>query len=477
MHNPFALVIFGATGDLAHHKLIPVLFSLFIKGQLPENFFIIGFARRDLTTEAFVASFADAYTHYPQWEAFSKHLVYHQGSFEDSSPYTALIDRLDTIDKESSSPCERIFYLATPPQNYEMILSFLFKNRQALSQQFKQNNRFGKLAIEKPFGKNLQTARMLDKKLAQEFKEWQVFRVDHYLGKETVQNIIVFRFANGIFEPIWNATYIDHIQITFAEEKGVGTRGKFFDGVGILRDVTQNHLLQLFAAIAMEQPANFSHKGVRDARANSIQAIRCLTLQDIATDVVRGQYAGYLQEKDVLPHSGTETFVAMKFFVDSPRFLGVPFYIRAGKMMSKDEVTISIVFKQTCHTLFREIGCPEEGNVLTFRIQPDEGITIKLVAKNPGSKLMLGTANMHFFYDEQFKNQGIEAYEKILLDIFQGDQMLFNRSDELESSWQFITTILEGWEKTHAPVFLYERGTKGPKQAEELIEKDGRKWI
>ncbi len=476
MTTAFVLVIFGATGDLTQHKLIPVLFALFKEKKLPDDFFIVGVARREFTSK----TFADLFTHYTQdtsWESFSHHLLYHQASFEDDSRYVLLADMLADLDKKNKKQFSRIYYLATPPNNYPTILDFLYTHKKILSQPFAEEDRFAKLAIEKPFGKDVDTARELDKKLADDFGEWQVFRVDHYLGKETVQNMLIFRFANGIFDPIWNNNYIDHVQITFAETKGIGTRGNFWEGVGLLRDVAQNHLMQLVAAVAMEMPKGFSKEAVRDARAAAIGSMQCIDPKKIADNVVRAQYSGYLQEKDVARDSKTETFVAMKFFIDTPRFAYVPWYIRAGKALDKDEVSVSVVFKQTCHILFKEVGCPEEGNVLTFRIQPKEGINLQLIAKQPGTTLALQTTNMHFSYAEQFKTQGSEAYEKILLDIFIGDQMLFNRSDELESSWQFITKILEGWEKFDNPMYTYEQGSTGPKEANDLIAKDGRKWI
>ncbi len=471
--QPFVLVIFGATGDLAHTKLIPALFSLFKEKGLAEQFYIIGFARRPLTNETFANLFSE-FVSDPEWNKFSSHLLYHQGSFDDSVAYKSLTEKLNTFDTTSNITFERILYLATPPSNYNTILEFIYQYKHEFAHDHKQ---WAKLVIEKPFGKDLDTAKMLDQKLSEYFSEWQVFRVDHYLGKETVQNMLIFRFANSIFEPVWNANYIDHIQITFAEEKGIQTRGRFFDGVGILRDVTQNHLLQLLAAVAMEQPKSFSSEGVRDARAKIIAAIQCYNPEDVAKYVVRGQYEGYLSEKDVAPHSQTETFVALKLLLQNERFAGVPFYIRAGKRMNKSLVEVSVIFKQTCHLLFKEIGCPEEGNVLTFYIQPDEGIGLKIIAKNPGNKLMLGNTKMHFLYNEEFHTTGTDAYQKILLDIFYGDQTLFNRSDELASSWEFITAILHGWEKNASPVYTYKPGGWGPKEAFDLIEKDGRKWI
>jgi len=496
MNSPFVLVIFGATGDLAQHKLIPSLFSLFQKKQLPEDFYIFGFSRREFSDEDFRGYFKPK-TRHPEldsgsqkldpgseagmtekemWAKFISHLFYQQGNFDDPKGYTDLIPKLEALDKKMGACITRIFYLATPPQNYETILDHLKSTK--LSEGCGQgSNKWTRVAIEKPFGKDVATSKMLDDKLSTIFQEEQIFRVDHYLGKETVQNMLVFRFANSIFEPVWNKEYIDHVQITFAEKKGIETRGKFYDGVGILRDVGQNHLMQILAAVTMDMPTSFSKEGVRDARAKALANLQCIEPEKVSENVFRGQYVGYRKEKDVDPASTTETYVAMKFFVNSPRFEYVPFYIRAGIEMPENVVEVSLVFKQTCHILFKEIGCPEEGNILTIRIQPDEGISIKMIAKTPGSKLALGSVNMHFSYQEEFGKQGIDAYEKVLLDVFSGDQMLFNRSDELSSTWEFIENILKGWQMSKDMPLVYEEGTWGPKEAEELIEKDGRKWI
>ncbi len=469
--SPFVIIIFGATGDLAKTKLVPALFSLFKQNLLSEDFSIIGFARREMTAEQFHDSFTSLTTD-KKWAAFAKHLSYQQGMFGEKQGYKELITRLKEIDKNLGACITRLFYLATPPQNYEEILVNLSSTK--LSE---IDNRWTRVIVEKPFGKDLETAKALDKLLADKFEEQQIFRVDHYLGKETVQNILAFRFANSIFEPVWNKQYIDHVQVTLMEKDKVGRRGKFFDGVGQLRDVGQNHLLQLVAAVAMEQPKSFSNEGVRDARAAVMHAIKPMTTEEVKKNVVRGQYEGYTQEPYVDPASQTETYIAMKLSVDTERFSGVPFYIRAGKGMKKDFVEISIVFTQTCHILFKEFGCPEFGNVLTFRIQPDEGIRLRVIAKQPAAKLALQPVDMKFSYEEQFGGHGQNAYEKILMDIFAGDQMLFNRSDELESSWDFITQILQGWSKQKTPIKKYASGSWGPKEADQLTEKDGRKWF
>lgn len=491
-NSPFVMIIFGVTGDLALHKLFPALFSLFKKNQLGEKFFIVGFARRELTDERFRSTVYETRGQHKDkdWRKFSKNIYYQQGLFDEQEGYGKLIKRLNYFDKQMGACISRLFYLATPPDHYSTILDFLHKTK--LSEGCGQgSSKWTRLIIEKPFGKDLETARRLDKKLSKIFEEKQIFRVDHYLGKETVQNMVVFRFANGIFEPVWNKNYIDHVQITFGELKGIGGRGAFFDGVGMLRDVGQNHLMQLIAAVAMEQPKSFSKEGVRDARAAVIKALRSIEPVEVSKSIVRGQYNGYKEEENVDSDSSTETFIAMKLFIDTPRFNGVPFYVRAGKKMPKDVVEISIVFIQTCHLLFKEFGCPEEGNILRIRIQPDEGIGIRVIAKKPSfaplkrealegkpeTKLKLATVNLEFRYQEEFGGKVSDAYEKILVDILSGDKMLFSRSDELESSWTFITKILEGWRMNNGKLFNHTQGTWGPKEANDLIQKDGRKWI
>ncbi|MBP9719614.1 MAG: glucose-6-phosphate dehydrogenase [Candidatus Levybacteria bacterium] len=478
--TPFVIVIFGATGDLAKRKLFPALFSLYEKGQLGEQFYIIGFARREFSDDAFREMVGEHFlgdtAKKEAFQNFAKNLYYQQGLFDEESGYTALIERLNTFDQQVGACITRLFYLATPPDNYQPILQFLDGTK--LSEGCGQgSNKWTRLAIEKPFGKDLESAKALDMQLAKLFAEEQIFRVDHYLAKETIQNTLAFRFANGIFDPVWNNKYIDHVQITLSEKNGIGHRGKFFDGVGNLRDVGQNHLLQLLTAVTMEQPSSFSKEGVRDARAKAMEAIECVEGDAVVSNVVRGQYASYHDEKNVDPDSETETYVAMKLKVNTPRFEGVPFYLRAGKKMEKDSVEISLVFIQTCHLLFKEYGCPEIGNVLTIRVQPNEGINIRLIAKKPGAKVTLDTVDMHFSYKEQFGYSGVEAYEKLLTDILIGDQMLFNRSDELESSWKFITNILTAWQEKNPPLHVYEDNSSGPKEASDLIEKDNRKWL
>lgn len=476
--SPFVFVLFGATGDLAVNKLYPALFSLYKQGKLGGKFYIVGFSRREMSNPEFTNFVHDSLLAkgIADVEGFLTNIYYQQGIFDERRGYEKLIEKLNTFDTETGACITRIFYLATLPDNYASILANLSETK--LSEGCGQGSeKWTRVAIEKPFGKDVETAKALDMKLSEIFDEKQIFRVDHYLGKETVQNMLAFRFANGIFDPVWSKDFIDHVQITFAEKKGIGLRGKFFDGVGILRDVAQNHLLQLVAAITMEQPKSFTKEDVRDARVKAIQAVSCTGPEKVNELVVRGQYTGYLQEKNVNAESQTETFVAMKMFVDTPRFAGVPFYVRTGKKLQQDLVEISLVFNQTCHLLFKEYGCPEIGNVLTIRIQPNEGIRLRVIAKKPGTKLALSTVDMKFSYAEEFSNQKVDAYEKVLQDILLGDQMLFNRSDELESSWTFITNILNGWSSKAAKLYCYKEGGWGPKEATELIERDGRKWL
>src|SRR3989344_6726 len=352
MQSAFVMVIFGATGDLSQNRLMPALLTLFNQNFLPKDFYIVGFSRRELSDDEFREHFGEL-SQKPEWSDFSKHLYYQKGDFTKEQGYLGLIKKLNSFDKKMGACITRFFYLATPPENYEMILNFLSSTE--LAEGCGQgSNKWTRVIIEKPFGKDLETAITLDKKLSKIFEEKQIFRVDHYLGKETLQNMLAFRFANGIFEPVWNKNFIDHVQITFAEKKGVEARGKFFDGVGILRDVGQNHLMQLIAAVGMEMPKSFTKEDLRDERARVIRSIKCIEPKEVAKEVVRGQYQDYIKEKDVLPGSNTETFVAFKFNIESERLSGVPFYVRAGKKMPKDEVTISIVFLQTCHILFKE---------------------------------------------------------------------------------------------------------------------------
>lgn len=471
MISPFSLVIFGATGDLTQKKLVPALFTLYREKLFPKDFLIIGLSRRAIVKKEFFTLIQSTVArrkkyNEQEWKDFTTHIVYVQGNFEDQEAYQII--------RSSLNLPNTMLYLATPPKYYEVILNNISKSGLAR----KNESGWTRILIEKPFGKDLETAQMLDSKLDTLFKEDQIYRIDHYLGKETVQNIIAFRFANGIFDPVWNANYLDHVQITLSEKEGIGPRGAFYDGVGQLRDMTQSHLMQLIAMVAMESPRSFSADGVWKARAAAISAIRCIQPYEVSKNVLRGQYKGYQLEKNVAHYSETETFVALKLYVDTPRFKNVPFYVRAGKAMKEDVVEISLVFKQVCHILFKEVGCPEEGNILTMRIQPDEGINLRFIAKEPGHEMKLSAINMAFTYASEFKSKEVvDAYERVLQDAFLGDQMLFNKSDELVSSWRFITEILKGWKAGKSGLISYTKGSWGPGEANELIERDGRKWI
>lgn len=490
------MVIFGATGNLTAKKLMPAIYSLLEENFLPDKFFIVGFGRRDLNTSDFQQIMRQApekYFHKEKidekvWEKLADNIYYQQGVFEDKKGYKTLAELLSSFDKEIGACITRYFYLATPPHYYSSILSNLDESR--LSEGCGQgSNKWTRILIEKPFGKDADSARELEKQLAGTFEEKQIYRIDHYLGKEAIQNIIAFRFANGIFEPIWNKDYIDHVQITMAESGGVAGRIGFYEGIGALRDVMQNHMLAMVSLVAMEQPRNFSAASVRDSRFNALNSIKILNANEIDKFVVRGQYGdgiikgervvGYRGEEKVNKLSNTETFVAMKVFLENSRWSGIPWYLRTGKRMGRDTVEISIVFKQTCHVLFREIGCPEEGNILTIRVSPNSGIGVRFIVRPPGHNFKLSSTDMDFNYKTSFqKVKEIDAYEHILEEVFKGDQMLFNDSREMSASWRIINPILKHWEKKQNVTFPnYAAGSWGPKEAGELIERDGRKWM
>ena len=518
--NPFIMVIFGVTGDLTCRKLMPALFKMYAEGTLPSDFRIIGFARRNLSQNDFRNMMRRSIEEYGKvklkearhFEEFAKHIHFQQGFFDDGKPYEELVNFLTAFDSEHGHHVMRYFYLATPPSNYETILTNMERSGVAGGRpvsgeakpasargygEAKKGNGRVRILIEKPFGKDADDARKLEGHLARTFHESQIYRIDHYLGKEAIQNIIAFRFANGIFEPIWNKDYIDHVQITMAESAGLENRIGFYEGVGALRDVMQNHMLEMLALVAMEQPRSFSTDSVRDARARAIVAIRPIDEEEAGKYVVRGQYGlgersvisgqrsvrekilGYREEKGVDPKSNTETYVAMKVMLDTPRWQGVPWYLRTGKRLPKDAVEISIVFKQTCHILFREIGCPEEGNILTLRVSPHEGIGVRFIVKQPGHEFKLKDVDMDFNFREVFQDDRmLEAYERILEDIFRSDQMLFNRSDEMEGSWRIINPIIKAWMgDSGGKLHFYTAGSWGPEEADALIEKDGRKWV
>lgn len=492
--SPFVIVIFGATGDLTQRKLLPALFHLYQKKLLPEHFFIVGFSRRAYSTDDFKEFLRDAFKKYDfthafnesSWEEFCGKIYYQKGEFSTPEGYLLLIEKLKEIDDFMKACVPRYFYLATPPDKYSTIIEFLDQTK--LSEGCGQgSDKWTKVMVEKPFGRSLEDARKLDNTLARIFKEEQIYRIDHYLGKETVQNIIAFRYGNTIFDAVWNSQFIDHVQITIAETLGVETRGNFYEGVGALRDMAQSHLLELMAAVAMK-PTTSSGEAIRDARAKIISSIHHIEPEDVGERVVRGQYGslssqstvhslqkikGYREEPNVDPTSNTETFVALKLTLDDPRWRGVQFYLRTGKRLKEKATEISIVFKEPRLHLFHDL---HEANVLTFRIEPNEGMTIAMVAKKVGLTNEFGSIPLSFNYQKEVELP--EAYERILLDVMRGDQTLFTRTDEVKASWVLISKIAAGWWREGKPEFPnYEPGSWGPEEAAELIERDGRKWL
>src|SRR5215471_16737238 len=487
--EPCIMVIFGATGDLTHRKLLPALYDLALEHPLPAGFSVVGFARRPYSDEEFREQALESINHYcrqkpvnPQvWESFAAGFHYLQSDFHDVKGYEKLITLLNSIDQQRGTSGNRIFYLSTPPSQYPEIIHNL--GATGLN---KSRKGWTRVIIEKPFGHDLASARELNRQVARVFKEEQVYRIDHYLGKETVQNILVFRLANGIFEPVWNRRYVDHVQITVAENIGIEGRGAYYEETGIIRDMVQNHVLQLLSLVAMEPPITFEANAVRDEKVKVLHALQPLAGQDVTTQIIRAQYGsgwvggqqviGYREETGVSPQSTTETYVAIKVFIDSWRWAGVPFYLRTGKHLPKRVSEIAIQFKQAPLMIFKrsEAYGQVEPNVLTLRIQPDEGISLKFGAKVPGTEMQIRSVNMDFFYGSSFVREQPEAYERLLLDCMLGDSTLFTRSDEVETAWRLLMPILEGWQNSPPPAFPnYPAGTWGPDEAQALIEADG----
>src|SRR5947209_4673381 len=446
--EPCVMVIFGATGDLTHRKLLPALYDLALEQPLPAGFSVVGFARRSYTDEQFRQQALESINQYsrqkpgnPQvWESFAACIHYLQSNFHDPAGYEKLNMLLNQIDQERGTNGNRIFYLSTPPSQYPEIIQHL--GAPNLNKSRKGSVR---IIIEKPFGHDLASAHELNRQVAKVFREDQVYRIDHYLGKETVQNILVFRLANGIFEPVWNRRYVDHVQITVAENIGIEGRSAYYEESGAIRDMVQNHVLQLLMLVAMEPPIAFAANAVRDEKVKVLHALQPLTGRDVITNIIRAQYGpgwvggrqviGYTQENGVSPSSTTETFVIIKAFIDNWRWAGVPFYLRTGKHLPKRVSEIAIQFKQPPLMIFKhsEAHGQVEPNVLTMRIQPDEGISLKFGAKVPGSEMQIRSVNMDFFYGSSFVREQPEAYERLLLDCMIGDSTLFTRRDDGEA--------------------------------------------
>jgi glucose-6-phosphate 1-dehydrogenase len=489
---PAALVIFGASGDLTERKLLPALFALFSEDLLPPQFAVLGFARSPLSDTEFRARARAGIElalgkQVPErrWRDFSTRLHYRVGQFDDSSSYRALADDLARIDGEHGTRGNRLFYLATPPEIFPFVIERL---GDAGLHMPTSGEAFVRIIIEKPFGIDVASARALNTHVRQVFDESQVYRIDHYLGKETVQNILAFRLANGIFEPIWNRNYIDHVQITVAETDGVGSRGGYYDHVGAFRDMVVNHMLQLLAIIAMEPPVVFEAEPVRDEKLKVLKALRRIPAERVGELTLRGQYTagvianqpvpGYRGEEKVPPNSWTETLVIARAEIDNWRWAGTPFYLRHGKRLPRRVSEIAIQFKRAPRAFFPG-GERLDPNVLSMRIQPDEGISLRFAAKAPGPTMRLQEVDMNFLYRSSFADLGriqADAYERLLLDALIGDRTLFTRADEVEEAWLWADSILEGFRQRPHDVHFYPAGTWGPAWADAFIERDGRHW-
>ncbi len=483
--DPCVVVIFGASGDLTHRKLMPALFSLTCEGLLPEQFSIVGMARSEMDDDGFrkkVKKSVESYSRIKpsqcqKWDAFAKNIFYHQANYDDPEAYNKLGKLLAEIDEKVGGACNCLFYLSTPPFLYPVIVDQL--GRAGLAGQSEENWR--RIIIEKPFGHDLASATELNHQVHEVFKESQVYRIDHYLGKETVQNLLVFRFANAIFEPLWNRNYIDHVQITVSEEVGLGSRAGYYDTAGIMRDMFQNHLLQLLTLTTMEPPAEFNATALRDEKVKVLKAIQPIQPGDVGQYTVRAQYRTYRDEKGVSAGTETPTFAALKLFINNWRWRNVPFYLRSGKALADKVTEISIQFRHVPHLMFPLP--PDEQlppNVLALCLQPNEGMNLRFETKVPGAGMRTRSVDMTFLYEQDFgKNTLPDAYERLILDALHGDASLFTRSDEIELAWALVDPILEGWaNKKYAPTLaFYESGTWGPGKAEEFIHADGRRWL
>ncbi len=489
--DPCAMVIFGASGDLTKRKLIPALLNLEQGGLLSSHFSVIANARQDMSEEAYrqkllqdVKEFVTGLSDDRLKAWIDERVFYVRGDFNDDGTYTRLNDTITRVNQQVGAENNVLFYLATPPNYFTEIVTRL--GQANLLQE--PTHYWRRVIIEKPFGHDLESARTLNRDIGKVLNESQIYRIDHYLGKETVQNLMVFRFANGIFEPVWNRRYVDHVQITVAESVGVEGRGGYYESAGALRDMVQNHLFQVLALTALEPPTSFEADSVRDERVKALRAIRPFSRKCIECDVVRGQYAegeinghqvpGYRQENNVDPNSRTETYVAMRVNIDDWRWAGVPFYLRTGKRLPKRVSEIAIQFKSAPLVLFRG-ACEQQmqPNLLIVRIQPDEGISLRFQAKVPGPEVTLGVVQMDFKYADYFGSRPSTGYETLLYDCMTGDSTLFHRADIIETGWKIVTPILDDWEhNTQSPIPTYAAGTWGPREAEELLERDGRRW-
>jgi glucose-6-phosphate 1-dehydrogenase len=485
---PTALVIFGATGDLARRKLLPALYNLAHEGALPEHFHLVGVARRDrdhadyrLDCEQAIRRFSRREPDEDVLKALLEHVKYVPGVFDDDSVYGKLGQVLDGFDAHAGEPLNRAFYLSTAPEFFGVIIGHLGGSGLA-----RRDDAEVRVIIEKPFGTTLEEARALNQRVLSVFEESQVFRIDHYLGKETVQNMMAFRFANGMFEPLWNRNYIDSVQITAAEDLGVGTRAGYYDHAGALRDLIQNHMLQLLCHVAMEPPVNFTAEEVRNEKVKVLAAIGAPTPQEVPEMAVRAQYSrghaggedvpGYLEEEGVPPDSTTETFAALRLEVDNWRWAGVPFYLRTAKRLARKITEIAITLKPVPHLAFSQDGSlGVRPNQLVLTVQPNEGVSLQLGAKIPGTRMVIRPVNMEFLYGTAFLSQSPEAYERLITDAMRGDATLFTRNDEVEAQWRICEEIVQAWARMPGPLPTYEAGSQGPEEAN-LLLREGDHW-
>jgi glucose-6-phosphate 1-dehydrogenase len=491
MPQPCNVVIFGASGDLTFRKLIPALYNLVVDGDLPAATNIVGFARREKTDESWRAELKETTAKSSRtglneqvWSSFGPRIYYHRSEFGHLEGYQSLAKRLDELDAQSGSRGNRLFYLSVSPTEYEGILTQIA----AAGLNQTRSGAWTRVIVEKPFGTDLASAHELNEVVGKVFREKDTYRIDHYLGKETAQNIMVLRFANSIFEPLWNHRYIDHVQITAAEPLGVEQRGPYYEASGALRDMVQNHLLQLLCLTAMEPPTDLTADSIRDEKMKIVRSLRRMTPTDVGRNVVRGQYAAgaiagkevkaYREEDRVSPESMTETYVALKVNVDNWRWADVPFYVRVGKRLAKGGTEIAVQFKNAPNVLFNTPDEPLGPNVLVIRIQPDEGISLRVQCKMPGNAIHIEPVKMDFHYGTSFGKASPEAYERLLLDAMSGDATLFARRDEVEGAWRFIDAIEDAWHKSTPtpPLCTYPSGSWGPKEADDLLERDGRAW-
>jgi glucose-6-phosphate 1-dehydrogenase len=487
--HPTSLVIFGATGDLAHRKLLPAIYNLAHEGQLPERFEVVGVGRRTHEDEDFRDTVTDSIERFSRrrpdpnvMESLLNEARYVQGSFDDDEVYSELTRQLDEFDRSAGRPLDRVFYLSTAPEFFPVIAGKL--GAAGLNRAERASVR---IVIEKPFGYDLASARTLNAQVLEVFEEQQIFRIDHYLGKETVQNLMALRFANALFEPVWNRNYIDHVQITAAEDIGIGGRAGYYEHSGALRDLVQNHMLQLLALLTMEPPTAFDADRLRDEKLKVLEAIVPPSVDEVEAMAVRAQYApgvvggvevpGYREEDGVARYSRTPTYSALRLHVSNWRWAGVPFYLRTGKRLSRKLTEIAVVLKQIPHMALQSSGSVGiQANQLVFTVQPDEGVSVSIGAKIPGTRMRIRPVNMEFRYGTSFLSESPEAYERLILDAMRGDATLFTRNDEIEALWGIIDPILEAWDADKSSTIpQYEAGSAGPREANALLQ-DGRIW-